>query len=131
MITTQLEKFLHCALVLASVAERQGDCYGFVSFSDKVDRFIRDGSGKGHYNVIRDALYTLETESVAPDFEPLMVALRQRLTRRALIVMLVDLSDPLTSEQFLEALPLIHRQHLILVNMVRPPRARELISRQC
>lgn len=129
MVTTQLEKFLHCSLILASVAERQGDCFGLVSFSDKVDRFIRARSGKGHYNVVRDALYTLEPETVAPDFEPLMVALRQKLRRRALIVMLVDLSDPLTAEHFLEALPLINRQHLVLVNMVRPPRARELFSK--
>ncbi|MEM6278697.1 MAG: DUF58 domain-containing protein [Verrucomicrobiota bacterium] len=128
-ITTQLEKFLHCALILSSVAEKQGDCYGFVSFSDKVNRFLRARSGKGHYNVIRDALYTLESESVAPDFEPLMIDLRKKLTRRALIVMLVDLSDPLTAEQFLEALPLIQKQHLVLVNMVRPERARELFSR--
>ncbi|MDF1658653.1 MAG: DUF58 domain-containing protein [Verrucomicrobiales bacterium] len=130
MITTQLEKFLHCSLILASVAEKQGDCFGFVSFSDKVDQFIRAKSGKGHYNVIRDALYTLEPEPVAPDFEPLMIALRQKLTRRALIVMLIDLSDPLTAEHFFEALPLINRRHLVLVNMVRPVRARELFSNQ-
>lgn len=129
MITTQLEKFLHCSLILASVAEKQGDCFGFVSFSDKVDSFIKAKSGKGHYNVIRDALFTLEPESVAPDFEPLMIALRKKLTRRSLIVMLVDLSDPLTAEHFFEALPLINRQHLVLVNMVRPEKARELFSR--
>ncbi|MEM7601260.1 MAG: DUF58 domain-containing protein [Verrucomicrobiota bacterium] len=129
MITTQLEKFLHCSLILASVAERQGDCFGLVSFSDKVDQFIKAKSGKGHYNVVRDALYTLEPKLVAPDFEPLMVTLRQKLTRRALIVMLVDLSDPLTSENFFEALPLINRQHLVLVNMVKPESARELFSR--
>jgi len=128
LITTQLEKFLHCSLILASVAERQGDHFGFVSFADKVDRFIRRRSGKQHYNVVRDALYTLEPSPVAPDFEQLMIALRQRLTRRALLVMLVDLSDPLTSEQFFDALPLINRQHLVLVNMVRPERAAPLFS---
>ncbi|MDF1825986.1 MAG: DUF58 domain-containing protein [Verrucomicrobiales bacterium] len=130
VISTQLEKFLHCALILASVAEKQGDQFGFVSFSDKVDQFIKAKSGKGHYNVIRDALFTLEPESVAPDFEPLMIALRQKLNRRSLIIMLIDLSDPFTAEHFFGALPLINRQHLILVNMVRPARARELFSRQ-
>lgn len=130
LVTTQLEKFLHCSLILASVAERQGDLFGFVSFADKEDRFIRAGSGKGHYQLVRDALYTLEPKVVAPDFEQLMVALRRRLTRRALLVMLVDLSDPLTAEQFREALPLINRQHLVLVNMVRPAAAHPLFSTQ-
>jgi len=128
LVTTQLEKFLHCSLILASVAERQGDLFGFISFSDKEDRFLRAKNGKGHYNLVRDALYTLEPRSVAPDFEQLMIALRRRLTRRALLVMLVDLSDPLTAEQFYQALPLVNRQHLILVNMVRPEAAHPLFS---
>jgi len=130
VVTTQLEKFLHCALVLSSVAERQGDLFGFISFADKVDRFIRGRNGKEHYNIVRDALYTLEADPVAPDFEQLMVALRQRLSRRALLVMLVDLSDPLTAEHFYEAVPLISRQHLVLVNMVKPERAHPLFSRE-
>lgn len=128
LVTTQLEKFLHCSLILASVAERQGDLFGFISFADKEDRFIRARNGKDHYNIVRDALYTLEPKPVSPDFEQLMIALRQRLTRRALLVMLVDLSDPLTAEHFYEALPLISRQHLVLVNMVRPEKAYPLFS---
>ena len=127
-VTTQLERFLHCSLILASVAERQGDLFGFISFADQVDRFIRSRSGRDHYSIVRDALYTLEPKRVAPDFEQLMVTLRQRLTRRALLVMLVDLSDPLTAEQFYESIPLISRQHLILVNMVRPENAYPLFS---
>ena len=127
-ITTQLERFLHCSLILASVAERQGDLFGFISFADHVDRFIRSRSGRDHYSIVRDALYTLEPKMVAPDFEQLMVVLRQKLTRRALLVMLVDLSDPLTAEQFQEAIPLISRQHLVLVNMVRPEHANPLFQ---
>lgn len=128
LVTTQLEKFLHCSLILASVAERQGDLFGFISFADKEDRFIRAKNGKGHYNLVRDALYTLEPKPVAPDFEQLMIALRRRLTRRALLVMLVDLSDPLTAEHFYQALPLVSRQHFVLVNMVRPGAAHPLFS---
>lgn len=128
LVTTQLEKFLHCSLILSSVAERQGDLFGFISFADKEDRFIRAKNGKGHYNLVRDALYTLEPKAVAPDFEQLMIALRRRLTRRALIVMLIDLSDPLTAEQFYQALPIINRQHLVLVNMVRPESAHPLFG---
>ncbi|NNE93347.1 MAG: DUF58 domain-containing protein [Verrucomicrobiales bacterium] len=129
-VTTQLERFLHCSLVLASVAEKQGDLFGFISFADQVDRFIRSRNGRDHYNIVRDALYTLEPKPVAPDFEQLMVTLRKRLTRRALLVMLVDLSDPLTAEHFYEAIPLVSRQHLILVNMVRPEKAHPLFSSQ-
>jgi len=128
VVTSQLERFLHCSLILASVAQRQGDLFGFVGFADGVDRFIRSRNGRAHYNVVRDALYTMEPKKVAPDFEQLMIFLRQRLTRRALLVMLVDLSDPLTAESFYKSIPLISRQHLVLVNMVRPEHAHPLFS---
>ncbi len=128
VVTSQLERFLQCSLILASVAQRQGDLFGFASFADGVDRFIRSRNGREHYNVVRDALYTLEPKKVAPDFEQLMVSLRQRLKRRALLVMLVDLSDPLTAESFYRSIPLISRQHLVLVNMVRPEHALPLFS---
>lgn len=128
VVTTQLERFLHCSLILASVAQRQGDLFGFVGFADGVDRFIRSRNGRDHYNVVRDALYTMEPKKVAPNFEQLMISLRQRLKRRALLVMLVDLSDPLTAESFYESIHLISRQHLVLVNMVRPEHAHPLFS---
>ena len=128
VVTSQLEKFLHCSLILASVAQRQGDLFGFVGFADGVDRFIRSRNGRDHYNVVRDALYTMEPKKVAPDFEQLMISLRQRLKRRALLVMLVDLSDPLTAESFYKSIPLISRQHLVVVNMVRPEHAHPLFS---
>ncbi len=129
VITTQLEAFLKCSLVLASVAQQQSDLFGFVGFADRVDHFVRSGGGSSHYNIIRDSLYTMESTPVAPDFEELMVTLRQRLTRRALLIMLVDLSDPLTAESFYQTVPMIARQHLVLVNMVRPPNAHPVFSK--
>lgn len=128
LVTTQLERFLHCALILGAVAEHQGDRFGLVTFADRVGRFLRARNGREHYNIVRDAVYTLEPRPVSPDFEQLMIELRQRLTRRALLVMLVDLSDPLTAEQFHLSLPLISRQHLVLVNMVRPELAHPIFS---
>ena len=130
IVETQLEAFLKCALVLSSVAEMQGDLFGFVGFSNRVDRFIRSRNGAQHYQLIRDSVYTMEPEAVAPDFEELMVNLSRRLTRRALLVMLVDLSDPLTAESFYEAVPIVARQHVVLVNMVRPEAAHPLFAGQ-
>lgn len=128
VITTQLEAFLKCSLVLASVAQQQSDLFGCVGFADRVDHFVRSGGGSSHYNIVRDSLYTMQATPVAPDFEQLMVTLRQRLTRRALLIMLIDLSDPLTAENFYQTVPMIARQHLVLVNMVRPPNAQPVFS---
>ena len=45
-ITTQLEKYLQAALVLGSVAERQADLFGLITFSDQVDHFVRSKNGR-------------------------------------------------------------------------------------
>jgi uncharacterized protein (DUF58 family) len=50
------------------------------------------------------------------------------LRRRALIVFLTDLDDPVLAESFVRNIELIRRQHLVLVNMIRQPAARPLFS---
>ncbi len=127
-VTTQLERFVHGALVMGLVAEGQGDLFGLITFASRVDGFIRSRNGKAHYDTCRDALYTLETESSSPDFEELVVFVRKHLTRRALLVVLTDLSDPLIAEQFLESMQLVSRQHMVLVLTLKPEKAGPLFS---
>ena len=128
-ITTQLERALESALALGLSAEREHDLFGFVTFADQVTRFVRSGAGRGHYSVCRNALFTLEPSLVSPNFEELFVFLRKTLTRRALLIILTDLSDPLQAESFAQSLRLVSRQHLVLVSMIRPENAAPLFSR--
>ena len=51
-----------------------------------------------------------------------------RLRRRALLVFLTPLDDPAMSESFVRNLDLVRRQHLVLVNMLRPPGIRPLFA---
>ena len=117
---TTLERFLTAALVLGLVAEQQGDLFGVVTFSDRVHRFLRARNGKAHYGACRDALYTLEPRLVNPDFNELCTQLRLQLRRRALLVFLTSLDDPVLAETFLRNIELIRRQHLVLVNVLPP-----------
>jgi uncharacterized protein (DUF58 family) len=125
---TVLEQFLKSALILGLVAQQQGDLFGVLSFSDRVQDFIRAGNGKAHYHACRDALYTLQPQVVTPDYEELCSFLRLRLRRRALLVILTDLNDPILAETFIRSSTLVARQHLVLVNMMRPAAARPLFS---
>jgi uncharacterized protein (DUF58 family) len=123
-----LEHHLRAALVLGMVAERQGDLFGLLTFSDKVDGFLRARNGKPHYNACRELLTTLHPRLVTPDFDDLFSFLRLRLRRRALIIILTDLNDPVLAERFVQGSNLIARQHLLLVDMVRPPGSKMLFS---
>jgi len=123
-----LERLITAGLVLGLAAERQGDLFGLLTFSDKIETFVRARNGKIHYGACRDALYRLEPRPVTPDFDELCSFLRLRLRRRALIVFLTSLDDPAIAESFMRNVDLIRRQHLILVNMIRPPGAAPLFT---
>jgi uncharacterized protein (DUF58 family) len=117
----QLDRFLQAAMVLGMVAERQGDLFGLISFSDRIHSFMRARSGRAHQNACRDALFTLQPRDVDPDYDELATFIRLRLRRRALLVFLTNLDDPVLAESFTHSMDLIRRNHLILVNMITPP----------
>jgi uncharacterized protein (DUF58 family) len=125
--TTILERNITASLLLALAAEKQGDLFGLITFSDRVHDFVRARNGKAHYGACRDALYTLQPRLVAPDFDELFSLLRLRLRRRALLIFLTELDDPIVAEAFLRNVPLL-RQHLMLVGMAKPLGAEALFE---
>ena len=126
---TTLERFITAALVLGLAAEKEGDLFGVAAFSDNVLKFLRARNGKSHYAHCRDALYTLQPQLVSPDFEELATFIRLRLRRRSLLVILTALDDTVLAEGFVRSLDLLCRQHLVLVNMLKPPGVDPLFSK--
>ena len=126
--TTALERFVTAALILGLAAEQQGDQFGLITFSDRVLSFVRAKSGQAHYDACRDRLYTLHPQGVTPDFEELCSFIRLRLRKRALLIFLTALDDPMLAESFARASELISRQHLILVDMLQPIGANPLFT---
>jgi uncharacterized protein (DUF58 family) len=120
-LSTTLERFVTAALVLGLAAEQQGDLFGLLTFTDKIERFVRAKNGKVHYNACRDALYTLQPHIVSPDYDEVCTFIRLRMRRRALLVFLTSLDDPMLAEAFVRNMDLIRSQHLVLVNMLQPP----------
>ncbi len=125
---TILERNVTAALLLALEAERQGDHFGLITFSDRIHGFVRARGGKAHYSACREALYGLHPRIVTPDFDELGTLLRLRLRRRALLVFLTELDDPILAESFLRNAALIRRNHLLLVGMMQPPGSRPLFA---
>jgi uncharacterized protein (DUF58 family) len=127
---SMLERFLTASLVLRVAAEKQGDLFGLLTFSDKVHGFLKAKNGRAHYNACRDMLYTLKPRRVTPDFDELFTTIRLKMRRRALLFFLTSLDDPLLAEQFTKNVSLISRQHLILVNMIAPKGAKPLFEEE-
>ncbi len=123
---TALERAIATTLVVGAAAERRGDLFGLAAFSNQVEAFARARNGKVHYAACRDAIYQLQPRPVSPDFDEIATFLRLRLRRRALLVFLTSLDDPVLAESFVRATKLLARRHLVLAGMPRPDSAQPL-----
>ena len=114
-----LEGYVDAALHLALVAERQGDHFGLVTFSDRTKQLLRARGGMDHFRVCRETIYNLKAERVSPDFREVFTSLQTNLRRRCLLVFFTSLDDALLAETFDREVPLLARRHLVLVNVTR------------
>jgi uncharacterized protein (DUF58 family) len=126
--TSILERYAAAALIMGLAADRQADEFGLLAFDDRVRKFVRAKSGKAHYDVCRDALHTLQASSVTPDFGELFTFIATKIRRRALLIVLTNLDDPVLAESFTANIDVISRRHLVLVNMLKPAGAQPLFS---
>jgi uncharacterized protein (DUF58 family) len=126
--STILERFITAGLVLGLAAEQQGDLFGLITFSDRIEQFVRAKNGQAHYQLCRDAIYALQPRPATPDFAELASFIRTRLRRRALLVFLTSLDDPVLAESFVRDINLLCRQHVILVNMMQAPEIGPMFS---
>jgi uncharacterized protein (DUF58 family) len=115
-----LDRFVSTALLIGLVTQQQADHFGLITFSDQVHSLIRARNGKAHFGLCRDALFNIEPRLVTPDYDDLFSTIRLRLRKRALILVLTALDDPLLAESYGKALDLVNRQHLIITAMIEP-----------
>jgi uncharacterized protein (DUF58 family) len=115
-------------MVLALAAGRQGDHFGLVVFDDRVRHFLKAGSGKAHLTACLEAVHDVRPRVVSPDFGELAAQLRLRLRRRALLLFLTSVDDPVLAEELVRAVSSLRRQHLVLVAAPVPAGARPLFG---
>lgn len=119
-MTTHLDRAISAALLLSVAAERQGDRFGFLCFSDRVNHFLRARSGFAHFSACRELTVSLCSQTVSPDFAEIMATVKNRLKRRSLFVFLTSLDDSVIADDFVRAVDLLSRQHLVLVVTIAP-----------
>ncbi|WPD22702.1 MAG: DUF58 domain-containing protein [Candidatus Electrothrix scaldis] len=124
----RLESFIRAALVMGMAARHQGDLFGLLTFSHRIESFLRAKGGTGHFNLCRDHLSMLEMQTVSPDFRELAVFIRQKLKKRALLAFMTSLDDPVLAEELLKAVELICRQHLVMIMVMVPKAVRPLFA---
>jgi len=123
-----IECHISATQLIGLAAEQQGDLFGLLAFSDRVEKFVRARNGAAHYHTCRDAIYALQPRMVNPDFDEVCSFIRLRLRRRALVIILTALDDPLLAESFLRHVDMIARQHVVVVGIAKPAGIAPLFS---
>jgi len=123
-----LDSYVDAALHLALVAERSGDKFGLVTFSDRTQRMVRAANGLDHFRRCRETIYNLTAQRVTPDFREVFTTLQTTLRRRALLVFFTSLDDALLAENFERDVPLLARKHLVRVNVTEIPGVKPLFT---
>jgi uncharacterized protein (DUF58 family) len=123
-----LDSYVNAALVMALAAESQSDRFGLITFSNRVHNFVRAQKGKAHFKTCREAIYNAAPRAVEADFGEFFSFLETRLTRRALVIVLTALDDPLAAETFSKDVGVASRRHLVIAAMPTPPGARPLFE---
>ncbi len=127
---TIFEKYLVSALIIGLVAERQGDQFGILTFDSKVNRFIRAKSGPAHFQICKDAIYSLHPEIVTPNFEELTTYIHLNIRRRALLIFLTNLDIPVIAESFINSTKIISKKHLLYVSTIKTHEANQMYTEQ-
>ena len=123
-----LDHFIGAGLVLGLAAQKQGDLFGVAAFDESVRAFFRAAASRSHHNTCREQLFNVRAKPVNPDYEELFTFIRLKLRRRALVMVLTSLDDPLLAETFERAMELVCHDHLLYVTMLRPDAARPIFS---
>ena len=125
-----LDSYVDAALHLALVAERMGDRFGLVTFSDRTENLVRAANGLDHFRRCRETIYNLRARRVSPDFRDVFTSLHTTLRRRALLVFFTSLDDALLAETFESEVPLLARRHLVRVNVMQMAGVKPLFTGQ-
>jgi uncharacterized protein (DUF58 family) len=122
----RLDHAMDAVMMLTAVATRLGDRAGLVAFADELRAVVAPGQRRDQLARVTEAMYDLEPELVESDYRGAFAGALARFRRRALLVVLSDLTEHAVTETLLPALPLIVRNHVVIVAGVRDPAVERL-----
>lgn len=122
--TTKLDHALDAALQLCAIALQHGDRVGVLAFDDGVRAWIPARRNAAHQRRLRDALFALEPSERESDLERALRELALRHPRRALVLVLSDVADPLSLDRQRRALATASRRHRLVLAALDDPAPR-------
>jgi uncharacterized protein (DUF58 family) len=117
----RLDAAMDAALLLAALAARAGDRVDLLAMDRRERARVEGASRTELLPALVEAMAPLEPDLVEADWTGIVATIRQRLSRRALVVLLTSLESAAVEEGLL---PVVHRltsHHRVLVASVADP----------
>lgn len=111
---TKLDRVLEAAHELAVLAIEGGDEVGLLAFGAAVRARLPLARGAAHARTILDTLLELSSEPAEPLYPEAFAALGGLVSRRALVVLFTDVTDPGSSRTIVNGLVGLRPRHLPL-----------------
>ncbi|MGC8559166.1 MAG: DUF58 domain-containing protein [Phycisphaerae bacterium] len=118
---TMMDFAISAGILLAHVADVERDHAGLLVFRDVIGGYVRPAGGASAKAKLTDKLVEIQSHPVFPSYFGLVSAIRLRQSRRGMVFIFTDLSDPQLVENLRAAAPSIARRHLVTVFSLRDP----------
>lgn len=109
---SKFDHALEASLLLAHVALTAGDYVGVLVFAEDVLCFVPPMRGRAHYRRVLDALHDLHARATYVDHARMTEFVRQRVAKRALLLVFSDLVDAGQARPLVQQLARLRRKHL-------------------
>ena len=117
----RVEHAMDAVMALTTVATGLGDKCGLMVFDRDVRAVVQPNRGRAQLGRVTEAMYDLDPALVESDYRGAFAAALGQFRRRTMIVVHTELVEAAAAEFLLPALPLISRNHLVIIATVRDP----------
>jgi uncharacterized protein (DUF58 family) len=118
---SKLDHALDAALELAAVALRRGDRVGALAFDDGVRAYVPASRGEAQFARLEQALFDLAPLERESDLGRALREVAVRSPRRALVLVVSEVADPLSSAAQAAALSRASRRHRVVFAALDDP----------
>jgi len=121
----RLDHAMDAVLALTTIASRSGDRTGLVVFGTEVRATVPARNDRGQLRRLSTAMHAVEPELAESDYREAFRTALSRFRRQATLVLFTELGAEAVQESLLPALPLLIRDHAVIVASVRDPAVEE------
>ncbi len=122
----RIEASIEAALLLATLATHAGDRVELLAYDRRVRARVAGSTGRRVLPAFADALASIQPALVEADWPGIAAQVRERLTQRALVVLLTALDPAAVEQGLLDVAAQMAHRHAVVVASVLDPQEEEL-----